>query len=46
MFKNMLFIYGIEAFVEHLNKQKNNTLVKKLIEKLKKINGIDKVNRV
>jgi len=25
---------------------KNNTLVKKLIEKLKKINGIDKVNRV
>jgi GTP pyrophosphokinase len=24
---------------------KNNTLVKKLIEKLKKINGIDKVNR-
>jgi hypothetical protein len=27
MFKNMLFIYGIEAFVEHLNKQKNNTLV-------------------
>ncbi len=25
---------------------KNNTLVKKLVEKLKKINGIDKVNRV
>ena len=25
---------------------KNNTLVKKLMEKLKKINGIDKVTRV
>jgi guanosine-3',5'-bis(diphosphate) 3'-pyrophosphohydrolase len=25
---------------------KNNTLVKKLVEKLKKINGIDKVSRV